>query len=200
MNLDHITYKGPGIDDKEILSLLPDNLASLLREINGFVQYDGGFHLFGACHKPLWHSVRELWHGDSAAHKHYQGVEEADVPFAEDCLGFQFFLRRGQVIFLDGETGHIEELNMGLSQFFEWISTNPTENLGMEPLLQFIRDGNTCKVGELISEYPFFCTKEAENGVHLGKVPALERRALLADLHRQLSGMGEGDKFDVKVR
>lgn len=200
MNLDHITYKGPEIDDKEILSSLPDNIVSLLSQINGFVQYHGGFHLFGACHEPLWHSIRELWQGDSAAHKHYKEIEEADVPFAEDCLGFQFLLRKGQVISLDGQTGGIEESNMGLGQFFEWISSNPTENLGMQPLLQFMQDGNSCGPGELISEYPFFCTKEAENGVHLGKVPALERRSFLADLYKQLSSMGEGDSFDVKIR
>lgn len=95
MELDQVTYKGPVLVDEEILTTLPNNLSSLLRQINGFIQYDGGFHVFGACHEPKWHSIRELWHGDHAAHKHYSGIKCSDIPFAEDCLGFQFFLREG---------------------------------------------------------------------------------------------------------
>ena len=200
MNLQHITYKGPDADDREILSLIPENLASLLSQINGFVQYHGGFHLFGACYKPTWHSLRELWQGDSAAWRHYDSICETDVPFAEDCLGFQFFLRDGRVITLDGETGYLEELHMGLAEFFDWIAENPSENLGMQPLLQFMEDGGLCEPGELIAEYPFFCTIEAENGVHFDKVPAMERRVFLADLHRQLSDIEEGKIFDVIIK
>lgn len=199
MNLNNITYKGGEIEDEDILSLLPENHAALLRQINGFIQYHGGLHFFGAVNVPAWHSIRELWQGEHAAYRHYREITESDVPFAEDCLGFQFFLRNGGVIFLDGETGEVTELDMGLGRFFKWISADPVENLGMQPLLQFMEEGGVCEPGELIAEYPPFCTQESENGVHLGKVSAIERRQFLADIYRQLSAMAEGESFDVTI-
>ena len=200
MDLKSVTFEGPEIGDEEILTVLPSNLAALLKQMNGFIQYHGGLHVFGACKSPLWHSIRELWQGESAAHRHYEGISPSDIPFAEDCLGFQFLLRDGEVVSLDGETGDVEELHLGLGGFFQWVSENPTDHLGMQPLLQFMQGGDLCQPGELLSEYPFFCTKEAENGVHLSKVSALERRAFLADIYKQLNGLEEGGKFDVNVR
>lgn len=199
MKLEHITYKGPEIEDEEILSLLPGNLAALLKGINGFVQYHGGFHLFGACHEPEWHSIRCLWQGHSAAFRHYEDIKDTDVPFAEDCLGFQFFLRDGNVISMDGETGEIEQTDMGLADFFEWIAKSPVENLGMQPLHQFMDEGGVCEPGELIAEYPFFCTEQAANGVTLSKVPALERRSFLVSLYGQFNALDDDQEFDVKL-
>lgn len=199
MDLNHITYKGPEIDDAQILDSLPENLANLLSQINGFIQYHGGLHIYGACASPDWHSLREAWHGEAAAHKHYDAISETDVPFGEDCLGFQFLLRNKKVIFLDGETGDVEDLDLSLKDFFRWVSNDPMDALGMQPLRQFIEDGNVCEPGQLLAEYPFYCTKESENGVSLNAISSLERRLFLADLHKQLKGVKEGDKFDVKL-
>ncbi|SFM13426.1 hypothetical protein [Marinobacter zhejiangensis] len=199
MDLNHITYKGPDIDDEEVLASLPDNLANLLSQINGFIQYHGGLHIYGACRAPQWHSIREAWHGEAAAHKHYESIRASDVPLGEDCLGFQFFLRDKQVIFLDGETGDVEELGLSLREFFAWVADDPVDSLGMQPLHQFMEEGNICEPGKLLAEYPFFCTKESEQGVSLSAVPCLERRQFLADLHNQLSGVQDGGKFDVTL-
>ena len=50
-------YLGPPIDDPAILESLPPELADLLRRANGYVAYDGGLHVRGACHMPEWHSL-----------------------------------------------------------------------------------------------------------------------------------------------
>lgn len=199
MDLNNVTYQGPEIDDEEILAELPNNLASLISQVNGFILYHGGFHLFGACKSPIWHSIRELWKGDGAAYGHYEGIADTDVPFAEDCLGYQFFLRDGQVLFLDGQTGYIEDLGMGLRGFLQWITEKPVENLGMEPLQQFMDDGNICEPGRVLSEYPFYCFDESKNGVTLSSVSSMEKRTFLADLYKQLKDVEPHSKVDIKV-
>lgn len=88
---------------------------------------------------------------------------------------------------------------MSLKRFFEWITENPVETLSMQPLIQLFDEGSICEPGELLAEYPFFCTEESEDGVQLSKVPALERRAFLVDLYKQVQGLEEGGKFEVVV-
>ena len=58
MNLDHVAFFGPPIDDEELFSQLPGNLSDLLRQINGFIQFQGGLHVRGLCRAPIWHSLR----------------------------------------------------------------------------------------------------------------------------------------------
>ena len=45
MQLEHVTWQGGEIDDHELLDQLPANLSDLLKQINGFILYQGGFHL-----------------------------------------------------------------------------------------------------------------------------------------------------------
>ena len=193
MKLENLTFQGPALTETELLDSLPNNVVALLKQVNGFIQYHGGLHFFGACSEPLWHSLGEAWTGPHAAHRHYNNVRSEDVPFAEDCLGFQFLLRAGQVVYLDGETGELDALGIGLAEFFEWIEANPVGNLGMQPLLQSIQDGNIPAPGQLISEHPPFCTVKAGEKVTLSCVPALDRRAFLARFHTGLYGAEVGE-------
>lgn len=88
MQLAHVTFVGPPIDDRDLLSNLPKNLADLLEQINGFIQFHGGLHLRGVCRKPVWHSLRAAWLGKHAFHRLYpEVVEPEDIPFAEDAWG-----------------------------------------------------------------------------------------------------------------
>ena len=66
MKLSNVTWQGHPIDDLDVLEKLPENLATLLRQTNGFIQYHGGLHVRGACLTPAWHSLRVAWLGDEA--------------------------------------------------------------------------------------------------------------------------------------
>jgi hypothetical protein len=87
------TYVGPPIDEPTLLARLPKALAMFLEETNGFVAFDGGLHVRGICAAPAWHSLVRFWSGDDALLRIYTSIHPDDVPFGEDALGDQFFLR-----------------------------------------------------------------------------------------------------------
>ena len=58
MQLEQVTFTGPRLTDGDLLVRLPANLAGLLPQINGFIQFHGGLPVHGACHEPDWHSTR----------------------------------------------------------------------------------------------------------------------------------------------
>lgn len=199
MQLEHVTYTGPPLDDGDLLDRLPANLAGLLRQINGFIQFHGGLHVRGACREPDWHSLRDAWDGEAAFWRLYPEVRQADVPFAEDCMGDQFVLRDAVVHKLSAETGDAESLGVGLREFFEAVAADPVEYLSLHPLLQHQQDGGGLEPGQLLAAFPPFCTKESADGVSLAAIQAGERRRFLADLAAQLREVPEGGKIDCRV-
>lgn len=50
-------FTGPPMTDQSLLKRLPTGYANLLRQINGFVAFRGGFHMRGICDGPEWHSL-----------------------------------------------------------------------------------------------------------------------------------------------
>jgi len=199
MELQEVTYSGPPIDDERLLARLPANLADLLRQMNGFIQFHGGLHLRGACLQPAWHSLRDAWAGGSAFHRLYPNVRRRDVPFAEDCMGDQFLLRSGRVYKLAAETGGVEPLNVGLGGFFEAVAKDPVEFLALHPLLKFQQDGGRLEPGQLLSVFPPFCTKQSADGVSLTAMAADERRRFLADLASQLRHLPQGSEIEFQI-
>jgi hypothetical protein len=117
MELDRTTFRGPGIEDPGALGRVPGDLASLLRKVNGYIQFGGGFHVRGICREPGWHSLDEAWSGPSALWRLFPSVRPTDVPFGEDCLGDQYLLRDTRVLHLHGETGDIEEVSLPWLRF-----------------------------------------------------------------------------------
>jgi hypothetical protein len=200
MELKEITFTGKPVDDQDILRRLQPDLSALLERINGFILFGGGLHVRGACKIPLWHSLREVWYGSMAFHRSYAEVQEGDVPFAEDCVGDQFFLRDDKVVKLHAEYGQLESLDLGLEEFLDAAQRDPVEFLGMHPLIQFTRDGGTLEPGQLLLAYPPFCTVEAGSGVHLTAVPAQELLEFHADLSAQMSDLPHGGKIRVRVK
>ena len=195
MDLSHITYQGPAIDDAGILDELPENLAGLLNQLNGFIQYGGGLHLRGACLAPDWHALRAAWKGEIAFHVLYPAVLPQHVPFAEDCVGDQFLLDDKRVLKLHAETGDLEDMGLSLGGFLEAALADPVNFLGMHPLMQHLKTGNLPE-GYLLSVYPPFCTKEAANGVSLRPVPAQELHALHAEMAATFAA---GDRVRFRV-
>lgn len=192
-----VTYIGPEIDDDEFLKTLPEDLQSLLLQMNGFVAFDGGLHVRGVCRDPDWHSLQLACQSEFALSGRYPALSASDVPFAQDFLGDQYVLRSGSVYRLLGETGEIEGLELTLGQFLECAIADPLEFLSLEPLRSFINDGERLRPGELLSAWPPFCAKESKNGVSLKAMPALERLRALANLASQLQAVSDGSKVRV---
>ncbi len=199
MELEHVTFVGPPVDDSTILDRLPVDLASILGQMNGFIQYAGGLHVRGACREPAWHSLRDAWDGEAAFHRLYPEVRADDVPFAEDCVGDQFLLRDGHVWRLSSETGDVESRGVGLLGFFESASADPIAYLSLYPLLQHQREGGKLMPGQLLSVWPPFCAEESRNGVSLREISADSRRSFLAHFAAQLRDVDDGGKIRVRV-
>jgi hypothetical protein len=199
LDLPHLVYSGPEIDDPEMLARLPAPLAAALERRNGCIAYEGGLHVRGASRNPNWHGLRTAWEGSLAFHELYEEVEPTDIPFAEDALGDQFLLRGGRVLHLWAETGEIEEAAGSLEQFFEAVLTDPQRSLALEPLLAYRADGQRLAPGQLLMAYPPFCVTAAGNGVTLSAIDALERRRFLAGIASQLRGLPDGAEVQFKI-
>jgi hypothetical protein len=200
MDLSNITYQGSAFQaDPEVEALLPDNLLSLLKQINGFIQFGGGLHVRGLCNEPEWHSLRAALFGESAIHKLYPSVEKTDIPFAQDCVADQYLLRERTVFKLFAETGELESLDFGLGSFLSAASNDPVEFLGLEPLLQIQSQGQHLEPGQVIHVYPPFCTKEAKNGVSLNPVSTTEAIAFISGFSEKIKTVGNGGKVEIRV-
>lgn len=192
LDLPHLLYSGPALDDPEILAQLPAGLAGALRLRNGCVAYLGGFHVRGACRAPAWHSLRHAWHGADALHHLFPEVEPSDVPFAEDAFGDQFLLREGAVVQLHGELGELSDAAESLEAFFTALAAGAEQVLDYQPLLTFRQAGGELQPGQLLAAFPPFVLQADGSSRELRAVDALEQRRSLAHLARRLHGLPDG--------
>ncbi len=190
-------FVGPPIDDEDILARLPAELVGLLRRANGYVAYNGGLHLRGACATPEWHSLRQAWHGRSAIHVLFPAVTPRDIPFAQDALGHQFVLREGVVHRLDTESGELESLAVDLAAFDAAARSDPVGYLQLQPLERFRAEGGALEPGELLSVYPPYVFKESGQGVALRAIAIPERLAFLSHLAASLRGLPDGQRVPI---
>ena len=189
-------YRGPPIDDVEIMGRLTGELRDLLKQVNGYVAYHGGLHLRGACREPAWHSLRAAWDGDQAIHRLFPGVRPDDVPFAQDALGDQYLLRGGIVHRLWAETGEMESTGRDLAAFDAGHRADPLEFLGLHPLHAFRQGGGELHPGMLMQMYPPFCANHDQPRC-FSAVPSAEAIAYLSTLARQLAELPEGSTFRI---
>ena len=186
--LSHLTYTGTETLDGATLDRLPESVQNVLKQVNGFIYREGIFHFRGAVASPEWHSLNSVLKGKMALSNLFSSLEDTDIPFGQDCVGDQFFLRGETVFKLFAETDEVESLGFNLEEFLDEIEKDPLEILSPEPLLQLHQEGKKLEPGQIIHVYPPFCTKEAAEGVSLNPVPLEEGLMFLADFARQLSG------------
>lgn len=186
-----VTMRGPSVDDVDLMRTLPEELIRVLQDTNGFILFDGALHVRGAVRYPAWHSLRYAMQGEDAFCRLYKLVEATDIPFAQDCMGDQFLLRKDRVFLLSAETGEVEMLSETLGDFWQSVKANPEEFLNFDP-------NRKLEPGYLLHAYPPFCTKESANGCSIKSIPAQELIRFHADFLKHLGGLQDGEQFEVK--
>jgi hypothetical protein len=191
-------FVGPPVEDSDILSMLPREIAESVRIKNGYIAADGAFHVRGACRSPLWHSLRHAWQGSQALHELYPSVLPTDIPLAQDCFGDQYLLRDESVAHLSGETGEVEPLEIGWFDFVERVEADPIEFLGVQQFQRFRHDGGVLLPGQLLSVYPPFVA-DSTLPRSIRAIAALELVSWLADFARQIRNIPDGGQIRIKV-
>lgn len=197
MELD-ITWAGPPIDDQQLLSKLPSDLAKLLKSVNGLIQFSGALHLRGACQNPEWHSLRYAWEAPDAFYRHYRTVKRSDVPVAQSALGDQYFIRNNEIYRLDTECDEIEPLEMDFKTFLEEVQSDPIDALNLEPLEEFWGQGGALEPGQLLSVMPPFVLSKPDTKYSYRAVSALDRLRFLADFAKQIRDLPDGANISIQ--
>ena len=193
-----LLFKGQCIDDMATYNKLPKELQDILNETNGYISLGGGFHLRGACFTPKWHSIANVWNGEYALLKFYPSILPEDIPFAQDCFGDQYVLRQNNVLKLCAETGDIENMQMGVIEFFSNINRNPVDFLLLQPFVDFYSESGILEPGQLLSVYPPFCFEEAAGELSIEPIDSLQLLLGHARLSQKLSTVLPGEKIDVR--
>ncbi len=199
MDVRHLSFVGPSLDDVDILPRLSRPYVQLLASQNGFVAFNGGLHVRGAVLEPQWHSIRAALEGPDALHKLFDVLTPTDIPFAQDAVGDQFILRSNLVSRLDGETGTLQSLNIDLDRFLDACDTNPVGFLRLQPLLNFQTLGGVLAPGQLLSVYPPFLIQTKANERSYAAVPAAERIRMLAGFMSETRSLPDGTDVRIKV-
>lgn len=199
MEFSGITYVGEKKKNQKLFDSLPTELKNFYEKVNGLIAFDGGLHIRGLVDTPDWHSLEYYWTGKGAFFCIYDEIKETDIPFAQDCLGDQFFIRGIRVFKLSTETGEIEDLEISFNEFIEKSIEDPVEFLMLQPLLQFQSGNGLLIPGQLLSAYPPFCTKESENGVDLKNIPVNDRLAFLAQFYNQIKNIEDNDSINIEI-
>ncbi|RTQ52126.1 SMI1/KNR4 family protein [Hymenobacter gummosus] len=193
-----ITYIGEPVSDSATFKLLPFDMQAFMLQNNGIIAYFGGIHIRGCCHEPAWHSLKEAWQGENAFWKTYRNMKHSDLPFGQDAVGNQFFLRRGQVWFMDAETGEIQNLNVDFRTFIVGVERFPNQALDLSAVSSFMEFGALLQPGELLAVYPPNCVKTDEDQFNLTRMPTDVRLASLANLYEQIIRLKPGQKIRLR--
>lgn len=155
MEFKGVTYlENQDITDEETFECLPEDLATFYENVNGIIAFQGGLQIRGCVVKPHWNSLYEAWKGENALHKTYTNLDKDDIPFAQDCMGDQYFLRDEMVWILQSETGEVYDLEVDFIDFIEEAIEDPVEFLSLHPLVQYLSEDESLKPGQLLSCLP----------------------------------------------
>jgi hypothetical protein len=195
-----ILFTGAPITSAATLALLPPYLQEFLRKQNGVVAYFGGLHIRGCGVVPTWHSLDDVWRGPNAFWRTYAQVRQTDIPFAQDCVGNQFLLRQGAVLFLDTETGELADLEVDFKHFLFGAEKFPVAALGLEPLRAFQQQGGVLQPGQLLSVFPPTCIATNDQApTRVEAVANADRLAWLADFYRKIKDLPDGQSIQFKT-
>jgi hypothetical protein len=117
-----ITYKGEPINDWITFNRLPGCVQDFLIEINGFTVRNNVYHIRGCVNSPDWHSLNEVWHGETKLSDLFNSVSPYDIPIAQDCTGNQFIIRQNRMYMLDVETDSLVLMKINFQEFIRQIA------------------------------------------------------------------------------
>ncbi len=177
-----INYQSDQIEDPETYDLLPTDVKQLVEDLKGVVAYQGGLHIRGCVRDPQWHSLYDAWKGDNAYHKYYSELRATDIPFAEDCLGDQYFWRLGTVWSLMCETGDVEDTELDVFEFLDAIVADPIEFLSMEPLIVYLEQNEPLEAQQTLHVEPSFLTES--DHYEFKPVDRIEQRKYLIEQYK----------------
>lgn len=176
MEFKGVIFKCEEAINRELFQKLPEDLQDFYESINGLLAYNGGLQIRSCTDSGSWHSLARFWTGELALHKTYPNLLESDIPFAQDCVGDQYFMREDGVWLLSAETGECMDMEVDLDEFFESAIEDPVEYLAMEPLVHLLdRDGGL-PIGELVHVVPGLSLDLPEDTpYHIESLPVAER-------------------------
>jgi hypothetical protein len=199
LDIPHLIYSGPPIEDAAILDRVPPVLQLALRARNGCVAYRGALHVRGACLDPVWHSLRTACEGPTAFPALYPTLSPDDIPFAEELFGDQFVLRGGRVLRLIAETGELDTTAESIESWFERVLDDVAGLLGYEPTDALARVGGQVGAGQLVSVFPPFVVDAGEQARSFRAIDALDCRGALAAFAKQIRNLPDGAPVEIKV-
>jgi hypothetical protein len=180
---------------------LPEELVDLLTPVDGLIALGGAIHFRGARSALTWHDLFAFSTGKHALSRLYRSVSTADVPFAANCLGDQFLLRRGAVLQLIAETGELEDVAPSLGAFLDRLARqDPDIWLGARFLRQFESQGTLLAPDRVLLPYPPLVSTESRAGVRLGAIPACEAVEYYAEFARTIEDLPDGASVKIVVK
>ena len=193
-HLQNIKYIGQKIDDFDTFDILPDYLKDFFLADNGVIALNGGLHIRGCVKTPKWHSLGAYWFGNTKLSGLFSSLETNDIPFAQDCFGDQFVIRRKNIWRLSAEFDEIKDLEIDFFEFLKQIYSNPFEFLNIENI-----EGLNLKPGQLINVTPPFCV-DSKSGYSLKPVEMEEQIKYLSDFSKQIKDLPNGTKIELKIK
>ncbi len=154
MEFKGVTFRGESPVDDGLAARLPEELQDFYRGSNGIIAYNGGLQIRSCTNDSHWNSLGYYWLGEGALHAHYPNLLSSDIPFGQDCVGDQFFLRDESVWLLSAETGDVIDMEASLFEFFDNCIEDPVEYLAMEPLVHHLDMEGALAPGMLVHVVP----------------------------------------------
>ena len=180
---------GPGTPHRKLLELA-----------NGAYLYRHALHLFGACQRPIWHSLC-AWNAPSTWRDAYANLADGLIFFAEDAFGDQFAYsgRGGEVVVFEAEIGRITPAAPTFVDWLELILAGPSSLLPIDLLEQHAGEGKRLQPGSQLFAYPPLFSLESKEGVEVGHVDAVEAMRFRGELALQIKDLPSGTRVKIEV-
>jgi hypothetical protein len=134
-----------------------------------------------------------------ALHKLFQQIADTDFPFAQDYLGNQFLLRRGQVWKLRADTGEATDLALDLAAFFGAVREDAIAFLELQLLAEFHQLHGPLEPGSLVHTMPPLCVKREDNKIAMKPVPIDNALSFLANFSKQVAAAPDGERVTLRL-